>query len=84
MVAADAYPNFSICGIPYYMVDRHLRGPTRGDHKFTLASMVNRLMGRMLAALPTVNVRGVLPLPARWRGAVLPLAGVRAGSSLRW
>ncbi len=26
------------------MVDMHLHGPTRGDHKFTVPSMVKRLM----------------------------------------
>ena len=27
------------------MVDKHLHGPTRGEHKFTVASMVSLLMG---------------------------------------
>jgi hypothetical protein len=33
------------------MGDPHLRGPTRGDHKFTVASMVSRRAGRTFSDL---------------------------------
>ena len=49
-----------------------------------VASMVNRLVGPDAAALPTVNVPVSRTAPRSVAGAVLPLAGVRAASSLQW
>jgi hypothetical protein len=33
------------------MVDKHLQGPTRGHHRFTVASMVSRRVGRTFSDL---------------------------------
>ena len=67
------------------MVDRHLHGPTRGDHKFSVAAMVNRLMGPVLAALPTVNIPESRTAPRTVAGSGVTVGPRgRAGSSLRW
>jgi hypothetical protein len=44
--ARIAYQIISGC-----MVDMHLHGPTRGHHKFTVASMVSRRAGRTFSDL---------------------------------
>ena len=49
------------------MVDRHLHGPpTRGDHKFTVASMVSRRAGRTFSDLACgTRVHHIRTVPAR-------------------
>jgi hypothetical protein len=48
------------------LVDRHIHGPTRGDHKFTVASMVSRRVGRAFSNLVCgTGAHHIRTVPAR-------------------
>ena len=43
------------------MVDKHLHGPTRGHHRFTVASMVSRRVGRTWHVTALKQIAGPRP-----------------------